>query len=68
MTRPLNSKFSYEGIWYQTTLIDLSFPDKCVYCGFYDHVSQCCRGVLSVTGDCRTRWRGDKKEVIFAEQ
>lgn len=67
MIRKLNSKFSYQRNEYQVLKTDLSYPDKCVYCGFYDHVSHICCGKLGVTGDCRKRWRKGSEEVVFKE-
>lgn len=67
MERNINDKFDYHGISYSVQEADLPYPGKCIYCSFYDHVDNKCCGRLSVTGDCRKRWRTDKKEVIFAE-
>lgn len=67
MIRPINTKFEYNGIEYQVITTDCPYPDKCVYCGFFDHVSLKCRGTLRVTGDCRKRWRRGSGEVIFKE-
>lgn len=68
MKREINEKFEYRGISYVVREADIKFPSKCTRCGFYDRVYRRCRGTLCVTGDCRKRWRDDKKEVIFEKQ
>lgn len=67
MKREINQIFEYNGIKYEVLEADDKYPYKCPNCGFYDHVDSRCRGILGVTGDCRMRWRGDRKEVIFKE-
>lgn len=67
MIRQINTKFKHNGIDYQVVKSDFQYPYKCVYCGFFDHVSLKCRGTLSVTGDCIRRWRNGSEEVIFKE-
>lgn len=65
MERKINEEFTHSGIKYRVKEAEEKFPNKCVKCGFFDHVDLKCRGSLSVTGDCRIRWRSDRKEVIF---
>lgn len=65
MKREINQIFEYHGIKYVVIEADDKYPYKCIECGFYNHAERKCRGTLGVTGDCRMRWRGDRKEVIF---
>ena len=67
MERLINQEFEHHGIKYRVREADDKYPYKCVKCGFYDHVCKKCRGTLDLTGDCRIRWRSDRKEVIFEE-
>lgn len=67
MKREINEMFEHNGIVYVVKEADSKFPYKCPKCCFYDHVGCRCRGTLGVSGDCRMRWRGDKKEVYFEE-
>lgn len=67
MKREINQEFEYNGAKYLVKEADIRYPYKCVQCGFYDHIENKCCGTLGVTGDCRMRWRGDRKEVIFVE-
>ena len=68
MKREINEKFDYHGVTYVVRETGDKYPYKCVRCGFFDHVDNICRGIHGVTGDCRIKWRGDRKEVIFEEQ
>lgn len=65
MKKEINEEFTHNGIKYKVKETQDYYPVKCVRCGFFDHVDLECRGTLRVTGDCRMRWRGDRKEVIF---
>lgn len=65
MKREINQIFEYHGIKYVVKEADDKYPYKCIKCGFYNLAESKCRGILGVTGDCRMRWRGDRKEVIF---
>lgn len=65
MTREINQEFEHQGIKYLVKQANDKYPYKCLECGFYDHAVSECRGTLGVTGDCRIRWRNDRKEVIF---
>lgn len=67
MTIDIKQQFEFHGKKYIVTESDISFPYKCVYCGFYDHGDCKCRETLGVTGDCRRRWCDDHKEVFFKE-
>lgn len=67
MKREINQVFEHEGKKYVVREAEIGFPYKCIQCGFYNHVDNACFGTLGVTGDCRIRWRGDRKEVIFVE-
>lgn len=67
MKREINQEFEFNGKKFKVIEADLIFPYKCPWCGFYDSAKCNCTGTLGVTGDCRMRWRGDRKEVIFVE-
>lgn len=67
MKKKIDEEFTHNGIKYIVKEADISYPYKCVRCGFFDHIDMKCRGTLSVTGDCRRRWRKDGKEVIFVK-
>ena len=67
MVRKINEEFTHSGIKYRVREAEDKYPYKCVKCGFYDHIDLKCCGTLGVTGDCRIRWRSDRKEVIFEE-
>lgn len=67
MIRKINERFEHQGNIYQVLETECKYPNKCQYCGFFDHIDKQCRGTLRVTGDCRRRRRRDKKEVVFIE-
>lgn len=67
MKREINQEFEFNGKKFKVIESDYMFPHKCDECGFYNHIEHKCFGTLGVTGDCRMRWRGDRKEVIFVE-
>lgn len=67
MKRKINEEFTHNGIKYRVKETEDKYPYKCVKCGFYDRIGLNCRGTLGVTGDCRIRWRDDRREVIFEE-
>lgn len=67
MKKEISEEFTHNGIKYKVREAQDDYPRKCVRCGFFDHIDLKCRGTLGVTGDCRRRWRGDGKEVIFEE-
>lgn len=67
MKREINEIFEYLGKKYTVIEADDKYPYKCIKCGFYNRAEGECCGLRGVTGDCRIRWRGDRKEVIFKE-